>query len=222
MRMDAALLQQVATDPVSTAIRVYRWEEPTVTLGYFQKPNDRHEEFPGVPRVRRLTGGGAILHDQEITYSVVIPRIHPFHGKPLLLYTCVHHAIISALRDCGVEASLRGSNTPPEQQAKADADFLCFLRRDPRDIVVNGTKIGGSAQRRRRGATLQHGSVLLSTSHWTPLIRGLRQLVPHFVEADFIRILPDRIADAIACKTLRGDYSPELVKAASDRSTSII
>lgn len=81
MSMDAALLQ-LAAERERSVVRIYQWSEPTVTLGYFQGSEQSLESpFPGLPVVRRLSGGGAILHDQEITYSLVLPASHPAPGS---------------------------------------------------------------------------------------------------------------------------------------------
>jgi hypothetical protein len=124
-----------------------------------------------LPQVRRLSGGGAILHHFEWTYSCAIPRTHPIAQNTEYLYEVVHGAIIRALGSLHVHASLRGDSTRGEA-------FLCFLRGDARDVIVAKQKVAGSAQRRRRGAVLQHGSLLLKKSDFASAVPGLVDLAP--------------------------------------------
>lgn len=180
MALDEALLEAAARRGESI-LRLYRWSEPTLSLGYFQKilPADLSEALRSLPRVRRLSGGGAILHHFEWTYACAIPRTHPLAKKTEKLYEVVHTALIRSLSNLGVHASLRGEST-------ADAPFLCFLRGDPRDVVVAGQKVAGSAQRRRRGAVLQHGSILLRRSPFAPAVPGIVDLAPQLTHEPWL------------------------------------
>ena len=172
MAVDEALLGSALSRDVCT-LRFYGWSEPTVSCGYFQKPADAlaGSEFEALPVVRRLSGGGAILHHHELTYSVAVPKSHDLARQPYQLYGEVHRAMIDVLAKRGVDASLRG-DTPGET---AD-HFLCFARSDPNDVLLGGHKILGSAQRRRRGAILQHGSLVLRVSPYAPQFPGLFDL----------------------------------------------
>jgi len=201
MERDEALLAKVAADSSRSYIRIYTWNEPTVSLGYFQKQSDdRDPRLADCPVVRRLTGGGAILHDKEVTYSCALPATHPIRTSPVQLYEVVHHAVIELLNSFGVNCCLRQDAPKPELlEAHDDAEpFLCFLRSDPRDIVSGQHKIVGSAQRRRRGSILQHGSILLSASALTPEVQGVSELLPSFNEQQFLAQLPTTIGQAIA------------------------
>ncbi len=174
MAFDEALLEGAAVRG-EAALRIYRWSEPTLSLGHFQKslPADLPDALRSLPVVRRLSGGGAILHHHEWTYSVALPKEHPLAARAEPLYEAVHAALVAAFARSGATASLRGESLPD-----VNGRFLCYLRGDPRDIVVAGAKIVGSAQRRRRGAVLQHGSVLLRVSPLVPELPGLFDLVP--------------------------------------------
>jgi lipoate-protein ligase A len=179
MAIDESLLVS-AIDHKTRTLRLYRWREPTVSLGYFQKDDDPvlMTRFAGLPRVRRLSGGGALLHDREITYSITLPDGHPLADAPTLLYDQVHAALVALLNDLGAPAHVRGEKRDQPEP------FLCFGRGDPRDIVLAGHKIVGSAQRRRKGAILQHGALLLEHSTHAPEFRGLFNLAPQTRQDD--------------------------------------
>lgn len=155
--------------------RFYQWEEPTLSLGYFQAYGDRwrHAASRKCPVVRRASGGGAILHDRELTYSCVWPKTHRLAAGRLQLYEAVHASLIELLADEGIKATLYGQAGPGGGEKPP---FLCFQRRSPGDVVVGAAKVAGSAQRRLRGAVLQHGSVLLARSPAAPELDGLAEL----------------------------------------------
>lgn len=198
MDRDACALDRVASGRSGSIVRIYQWAKPTVSLGYFQKNDaDIDPRLMSCPRVRRLTGGGAILHDQELTYSCCLPNSHPVRRDPIQLYEIVHRAIIQLMVDCGAPARLR-SEAGADHTSGASEPFLCFLRADPRDVVVDGTKVLGSAQRRRRGHILQHGSILLNASRLTPELPGLVDLVPDFDLPRFQQDLPQAVVQSVA------------------------
>ena len=155
--------------------RFYRWQQPTLSLGYFQAYEDRlrHPASRDCPVVRRMSGGGAILHDAELTYSFTLPSRHRLAARRLALYRAVHTALIDVLGDLGLAASLCGEADSPTSRQKP---FLCFQRRSPGDLIMGQVKIAGSAQRRSRGAVLQHGSVLLARSPAAPELDALEDL----------------------------------------------
>jgi len=184
MRHDEWLLQR-AIEADETSLRFYRWEEPTLSLGYFQEKTGKEipKRFENLPKVRRLSGGGAILHDQEITYSFAIPATHRLASTPVKLYGIVHQAIIDVLSMQGVSARMRG-----EEQKEINSRFLCFLRGDCHDIIIGDHKILGSAQRRRKGAILQHGSLVLKQSSHAPEVPGIEELAKVVLdEKDFCK-----------------------------------
>ncbi len=149
MAVDEALLR-LAQSPV---LRIYAWSHPSVSLGYFQKasvaPSDR-------PFVRRYTGGGLVEHGQDLTYTLVLPPLHPLTAAGTLpSYQTVHRAIAQALHDCGVECHL--ATTQPDQD-----DPACFLKPVPADILdPKGRKLAGAAQRRTKQGCLHQGTILL-------------------------------------------------------------
>ena len=174
MALDEALLE-AAVEGSAPAMRWYQWEEPTLSLGYFQSEEEVPQEFAEakLPVVRRLSGGGAILHDQEWTYSLTLPASHPAASQPSELYLTIHRALIGVLSTAGYNVSLR--RDAPEATGLTGA-FLCFSRGDDFDVVLGTRKVLGSAQRRRRGAVLQHGSLVLRASRLAPQFPGLFDL----------------------------------------------
>lgn len=148
-------------------VRIYAWSEPTVSLGGFQRLADARaaNALSGLTLVRRPSGGGAIIHGTDLTYAVAVPRSHAWGGDPQVLYDVFHESLAAELRQRGVAAERH----PGRERAAGDEQrLLCFDRRARGDLVVrvsargsDGEKILGSAQRRLRGAVLQHGSLLL-------------------------------------------------------------
>jgi lipoate-protein ligase A len=182
MAVDEMLLER-AQQQATACLRFYGWSEPTLSLGYFQTFTDRWGHPPSLPcaAVRRLTGGGAILHDAELTYSIVLPGTHPQAVHRDKLYQAVHGCLIEALESLGITARLCG---PADKVDVLREPFLCFQRRSPGDVLIGGTKICGSAQRRRNGAVLQHGSLLWRTSPSAPELPGVADLATHPIELE--------------------------------------
>ena len=178
MAVDEALLEATAATKQAT-LRFYQWQEPTLSLGYFQSLEDRkkHPASSNCPAVRRSSGGGAILHDRELTYSIAIHE-SPGILKATQLVDMAHETLIATLAEFGVEAALyRDQRSCTGDAANHAAEpFLCFLRRTCTDIVCGHHKIAGSAQRRRRKAILQHGSILLAQSAAAPELPGIAEL----------------------------------------------
>lgn len=198
MAVDESLLQ-LADETGQGTLRFYQWSRPTLSLGYFQKFSDRKLHPPSVPCdiVRRSSGGGAIVHDLELTYSLSLPGTNRWSSKQNDLYGSVHDAMIRFLNERGIPARqfafpVKDHQKDLEREGVADYvgptessnvandrkanRFLCFQRRTAGDIVLDGYKIGGSAQRRFSNATLQHGSLLLKQSSNAPELPGLAEL----------------------------------------------
>lgn len=205
MAIDEALLIS-AVRGVAT-LRFYQWDAPTVSIGHFQARGELSvpSRFRGLTAVRRLSGGGAILHHKELTYSCALPVSHSLTAEPGHIYDRVHEAIIDVLAEKGVASRMRGSD------AFADQSFLCFSRGDARDIVIGANKIVGSAQRRRQGAVLQHGSILLSQSPEAPEFPGLLELSQVEFDADELtRLLLPAVSQRLGLETSSGtSLTPE-------------
>jgi lipoate-protein ligase A len=173
MAVDEALLEHAASG--GWTLRFYAWSTPTLSLGYFQTWQDRHTHIAsrGIPMVRRASGGGAIVHDRELTYSLSGPTESASSSAAQWRFRAVHATWVEVLALVGVEAHLCQSARPAQG---AEGSFLCFQRCADGDVLVGRYKVAGSAQRRRHGAVLQHGSVLLGTSAVAPELPGLADL----------------------------------------------
>lgn len=166
MARDEVLLNFVGQGTSPPTLRLYEWNPPTISLGYFQ-PYSIFEQLPppagALSVVRRTTGGGAILHDQELTYSFTLPVNHDLvSGKPKGLYDIMHQAVILSLADQGVLAHRCGLT---DDSGPAKGPFFCFARRHEADVLVGQEKIAGSAQRRTPDAILQHGSIIVGNRY---------------------------------------------------------
>ena len=138
MAMDESLLMNL--QEIGPALRIYGWDPSAVSIGYFQSMKeevnvDVAREL-GIDLVRRITGGGAVYHKWEATYSIVLP---PFGGRILDSYRVINKGIVNALQKIGIEAKHHGIN----------------------DVIVNNRKISGNAQTRKYGGLLQHGTILM-------------------------------------------------------------
>lgn len=173
MGLDEALLESPESAPT---VRFYTWRPDTLSLGYFQRFEDVHLTAKAGAIVRRITGGGAIHHVKELTFSIVAPLAHPiYHGPVGESYVRVHGAIQSALREVGVESSLRGG-MPLESDVAGTG--MCFHKSTALDLAWNARKGVGSAQRRKAGRVLHHGSIKLGTSPLEGAIATLNAVDP--------------------------------------------
>ena len=162
MARDELLLQRIGGGESPPTLRLYGWSTPTVSLGYFQRYRD-FEELPPpageLPVVRRLTGGGAILHDLELTYSLTLPVSHPLARPPIArLYTAVHDAVVETVATWEIDARSFGQ---PNRDGGSKGPFFCFARHYEVDIMIGTDKLAGSAQRRTSRSVLQHGSIII-------------------------------------------------------------
>ena len=177
MAIDQVLLESVSAG-APPVLRFYQWAQPTLSLGYFQSLADRdtHAASRALPVVRRSTGGGAIIHDRELTYSLSLPWPNDTEHSNLDIYRSVHGAILRALATFGVQGiPIRLASIGP-LLPQAPPPFLCFQRRTDEDLLVHGYKVLGSAQRRIHSALLQHGSILLAASIAAPELPGIETL----------------------------------------------
>lgn len=196
MAVDEVLLETAIARGVAT-LRFYRWREPTASLGYFQREADFLAEtrFANLPAVRRLSGGGTLIHDHELTYSLILPTSQRLIERPMELYDIVHEAFIEVFRRRGIVIRQRGSSVHRRTEP-----LLCFAREDEHDLMLFGRKVLGSAQRRRRGAILQHGGLILGVSPAVPELPGLGDLCPGIglngLETDLVSQVASTISES--------------------------
>ncbi len=186
MAVDAALIRCAAVPTV----RFYGWDPPAISVGRFQPGRVDLEPLrtSGLPLVSRMTGGGAIVHWHELTYSVTVPDDHHLvRGTTAESYAAIHGPIRCALAELGVSAVARG------EDSEGPDPVLCFHRVTSLDLVAEGRKLVGSAQRRAHGRVLQHGSIILRGNELQPDTADVESLLGRPVGATE---LADRLAPA--------------------------
>jgi len=184
MGLDEALLETPESPPT---VRFYTWRPDTLSLGYFQK----FAEVPGIERagavVRRITGGGAIHHVKELTFSLVTAASHPLYACSVgESYARVHAAVARALAEVGVASSLRGGSALESDVAGTG---MCFHKSSALDLAWNGRKGVGSAQRRKSGRVLHHGSIKLGSSPLEGAIATVREHAPEVTAESLALVL---------------------------------
>lgn len=166
MRRDAALLAAAAED-ATVVLRLYTWNPPAVSLGHMQRAAEVLDlaacRATGVDVVRRPTGGRAVLHWQELTYAVVASVRDRRFGTTLgSAHAVIGDCLAAALARFGVRVQL---SRPEAERSPRRPERPCFLSSGRAEVLVDGRKLVGSAQRRTAAAFLQHGSLLLGPAH---------------------------------------------------------
>lgn len=160
MAIDEAIAEAVKKGLAPPTLRFYSWTSPAVSIGYFQKIEDIDQEkclIKNYDIVRRPTGGRAILHDRELTYSVIAPTNNPLLSKNILsTYRTLHKGLMAGLKKLGLMAEMVSRRDKKRIRSSA-----CFFSPSIYELTVGGKKIVGSAQRRWQKVILQQGSILL-------------------------------------------------------------
>jgi lipoate-protein ligase A len=205
MAMDFLLLQRYPENGVAR-LRSYGWRRPAFTFGYAQKIVHVRAQLQaiapdsdGIDLCRRPTGGGIVDHREDWTYSLVIPRGHPWEeARALESYRGVHEALAEALRRQDVSAALKAvdasvgektENLAPDVPPKSTTmEGVCFGRAETFDVIdaSSGLKIAGAAQKRTKRGLLFQGSI------WRPAVG--RALDWDRFEAEFVSILAEAMA----------------------------
>ncbi|BAS46030.1 lipoate-protein ligase A [Staphylococcus schleiferi] len=166
MALDEALLNFVSRGEIDPVIRFYTWNPPTLSIGYFQRLSkeidiDKVKE-KGYGLVRRQTGGRGVLHDKELTYSVIVPESHPDMPKTVTeAYRVISEGLLEGFKSLGFDAYFAVPRSKEEREKlKQPRSSVCFDAPSWYELVVEGKKIAGSAQTRQKGVILQHGSIL--------------------------------------------------------------
>jgi len=162
MAIDEALLENTNIP----LIRFYQWDHPALSFGYFGRFADVAQQERDL--VRRWTGGGIVFHGEDLTYAIAIPAgDSAFWTSSISIYEKVHRVLCSTLMENGEHAELATEKTPNVQRPKAFASgqssvqlaHACFANPVRADVMLNGRKIAGAAQRRTRRGLLHQGSI---------------------------------------------------------------
>lgn len=178
MRIDEVLALDLARGVGQPTIRFYGWQPWAISLGWHQPETDVLSDEAGrdgIDVVRRPTGGRAVFHARELTYSVVMPA----SGRSVReVHEEISRALLAGLRNAGIEAELEAATPDRSALYREEASVTCFVSSSRSEIKVGSRKLVGSAQRRYAGPNgteviLQHGSVLLRDDH-TGIVKYLR------------------------------------------------
>jgi lipoate-protein ligase A len=193
-------------------LRLYRWNPHGVSLGYFQKYTDLPTgplAADGVPVVRRLTGGGAIYHGDEITFSITCSSDHElFRGIVRESYDRVHAVLSRAIGRCLPAARNVAPRGDQPLLSDSNASPWCFHESTAFDLVSSGRKLVGSAQRRSRGRILHHGSIVLRPNRYTTGIASIEELGGNPDPAALERALVLEFVTAIHAEFEMSDLTP--------------
>ncbi|GGG84562.1 lipoate--protein ligase family protein [Staphylococcus pragensis] len=166
MAMDEALLNFVSRGEIDPVIRFYTWDPATLSVGYFQRLTKEIDiekvKEKGFGLVRRQTGGRGVLHDKELTYSVIVPESHPDMPSTVTeAYRVISEGLLEGFKILGFDAYFAIPRSKEEREKlKQPRSAVCFDAPSWYELVVEGRKIAGSAQTRQKGVILQHGSLL--------------------------------------------------------------
>lgn len=160
MAMDEALLHWHSKGMIPPVLRFYGWAPAGLSVGYFQKVNGKIDvnnvEKHGFELVRRQTGGRAVLHDQELTYSVIVSENHERMPKSVKeAYMVISKGLLEGFKELNINAEF----AIPEGKLDTTNSAVCFEEPSWYELIVEGKKAAGSAQTRKQGVILQHGSI---------------------------------------------------------------
>lgn len=166
MAFDEALLNFVSRGEIDPVIRFYTWNPATLSVGYFQRLikeiDTAKVKALGYGLIRRQTGGRGVLHDKELTYSVIVPESHPNMPSTITeAYRVISEGLLEGFKLLGFDAYFAIPRSEEEREKlKQPRSAVCFDAPSWYELVVEGRKIAGSAQVRQKGVILQHGSLL--------------------------------------------------------------
>jgi len=170
MAIDEVLATKSVPHDKRSVFRVYQWQPYAISLGYNQNPEDLNLEKckqDKIDVVRRPTGGRAVLHAEEVTYSIIISKESDFFSSDVLTtYNLINKGILKGLQLIGVKAELVERYLSDTEKSSSYKDKIpCFSKSAKFEIAYEGKKLVGSAQRRYENSILQHGSILVGTFH---------------------------------------------------------
>lgn len=203
MAADEVMLEVAIAGTAS--FRLYTWNVPTVSLGYFQPARERESQanLSSLPFVRRSSGGAMLIHHHELTYALALPAGPDWQPRGRSWICQMHEAIAHALQSRRVDARL----VDCDEERKLGQTF-CFLHQTPGDLLIEGHKVAGSAQRKSRGALLQHGGMLLRRSMHAPALAGISDLAGIELSArDFQSDVTESVQHCFGWKLQAADWS---------------
>jgi lipoate-protein ligase A len=204
MAGDEVLLTSASAGQAS--LRCYAWSQPTLSLGYFQPHAERRLDphWAELPWLRRASGGAALVHQHELTYALAVPAGTEWQPRDPA-WLCRFHGLISTtLLQFGV--TVHGVQCGAERKL---GPVLCFRHHTPGDLVLDGHKIVGSAQRKHRGALVQHGGILLAQSPHAPSLPGLRELAGvALTPTELATALVQTVRQALPWPVVAEDWTP--------------
>lgn len=167
MALDEALLDWHSEGLIPPVIRFYEWNPPTLSIGYFQSV-EKEIDLDAVKRlglgfVRRPTGGRGVLHEHELTYSVIVTENYPDMPATVTeAYRVISEGLLLGFQNLGLDAYF---SVPDSEEKRLDLkkpkSAVCFDTPSWYELVVEGKKVAGSAQTRQKGVILQHGAILV-------------------------------------------------------------
>jgi lipoate-protein ligase A len=218
--LQMALDQQLLADRGTASLRFFTWDPPGLSLGWFQRDPAEIAQLRsfGLPLVRRQTGGGAIVHWHELTFSLSVPVTHPLAQLPRgESYARVHQAFIETLREQGVVAAGRGQHS-----SAGKSPLLCFDRATEIDVVADDKKLMGSAQRRTRDRMLHHGSLILRTNPLQPNTAAVEDLSPVRFQPQEWATLCARKLESVLGPLEQAEFEPALLSAAEQGRATLV
>ncbi len=168
MALDEALLEWHSKGEIGPVLRFYEWQPATLSIGYFQSVDKEIEmdevRKHGLGFVRRPTGGRGVLHEHELTYSVIVSESYPDMPETVTeAYRVISGGVLKGFRNLGLDAQFSIPQTVQQtDDLKKPKSAVCFDAPSWYELVVEGKKVAGSAQTRQKGVILQHGAILLS------------------------------------------------------------
>jgi len=195
MALDELLLERAPGDG-QTVLRLYGWDRPAISIGYFQRRDAALEEAYAM--VRRPTGGGLVRHDFDLTFSLVFPAGSPLHGiNRFESYRIVNQAVCVALRAVGLAARLAERSAPVPDRERLD----CFRTAAQHDVLGPNGKVAGGAQRRTHAGILHQGSIDRRHCDQVPW-------------EELAAALEDGVQEVFGCSLLALEPSPDLLREA--------
>ncbi|MBN1758493.1 MAG: lipoate--protein ligase family protein [Chitinispirillaceae bacterium] len=245
MAADLFLMQQCSASPVIT-VRFYSWKPPAITLGRLQRSYEQlveeHLQRDGITWIRRPTGGRAVLHREDLTYSCIFSRSIAAMGSGVAdTYAIITRCLVEGLAECGIALSAQERSSPLIKSGRS-VKLPCFLAPNRNEIMVNGRKLIGSAQYRSSDSVLQHGSLPLTDAYrrlpyYMPLsdderLRqqeqlkqksiALAEINPRLSGHEIIEALIQGFRGILSCPHYRSDWNSEELDAIGHLASSDI